>query len=63
MKIKEVLMKRDGCTEQEAEAQIAECRTLCEDCLKNGDFDGVEETLASELGLEMDYVEELLGLL
>ena len=61
MEIKNILMRRDGCTEQEAEDRIAECRLLCEERLASGDYDEVEEILASELGLEPDDAEELLG--
>lgn len=47
-----ILMERDGLTKAEARAQMEECReTLC-----NGDF----EAMADYLGLEDDYIFDLL---
>ena len=51
-----ILMERDGTTKEEAENRLAECRRLCNECLKVGDYNGVEDTIACELGLEMDYI-------
>ena len=52
--LKNTLMKRDGLTEAEAEAMIAEARAL----VLSGD--DPEEILYSEFGLEPDYVFDLL---
>jgi hypothetical protein len=52
--IKKVIMRRDGLTEAEAEAMIAEARAL----VLSGD--DPEEILYSEFGLEPDYVFDLL---
>lgn len=49
-----ILMRRDGLTRQEAEAQVEECRQLVRD------GESPEEVLLNELGLEPDYFLELL---
>ena len=47
-----ILMKRDGLSAAEAKAQMEECR----EALLNGDF----EAIADYLGLEDDYIFDLL---
>ncbi len=59
-KVVKILMKRDGNTKEEAESRLAECRSLCYDCLADGSYEDVEDTIASELGLEMDYIFDIL---
>ena len=54
MSIKKVLMERDGISAEEAEEMIEELR---ERVLEGED---AEELLLEELGLEPDYVDELL---
>lgn len=56
--IKNVLMKRDGLSEQEADKRVALAKQrLHEEIIKgNMPFDFCEE----EFGLEPDYLEELL---
>ena len=53
-----VLMKRDGLTEEEAEERVDEVREMFEDC----EYDSTECELimAEELGLEPDYIFDLL---
>ena len=53
MSVVEILMKRDGVTRQEAKEMIAECR----EALMNGDEYAIEDYL----GLEDDYIFEILG--
>lgn len=55
--LKEVLMRRDRMSSEEAEAAIIEAAELV--------FDGAdpEEVLADEFGLEPDYVFDLLGVM
>ena len=57
-KIEQVLMERDGLTEEEAEKQVSEAREHFMERLADGDmpFDFCEE----EFGLEPDYLEELI---
>lgn len=59
-KVVEVLMKRDGMTKQEAQNHLAYVRQLVEDAVADGDFDLAEQLVASELGLEMDYIFDIL---
>lgn len=59
-KVVEVLMKRDGMTKQEAQNHLAYVRQLIEDAVADGDFDLAEQLVASELGLEMDYIFDIL---
>lgn len=53
-----ILMRRDGLSEEEAQDQINECRTGLFSRLEEGDmpFDIMEE----HFGLEPDYLEELI---
>jgi hypothetical protein len=53
-----VLMERDGLTEEEAEERVDEVREMFEDC----EYDSTECELimAEELGLELDYVFDML---
>jgi hypothetical protein len=56
--IVKILMERDGLTEEEAEERVDEVREMFEDC----EYDSTECELimAEELGLELDYVFDLL---
>ena len=58
LSIKEVLMNRDGLTEEEALASIAEAKEELNERLTNGEmpFDFCEE----QWGLEPDYLDELI---
>ena len=53
-----VLMNRDGITESEAEKMVNDVREMIYNC--NGDYDEAEEIMSSELGLEMDYITDIL---
>jgi hypothetical protein len=54
------LVKRDGISKKEAEEQIAEIRER----IYSGEIDmfDIDDVMMDELGLEPDYIEELLGL-
>lgn len=52
--IREVLMRRDGASEEEALERIAECREAMLEAIADGG--DAEEVLADELGLEPDYI-------
>ena len=58
--VESILMKRDGLTKEEARDQKNYARELMLDAIESGDFDEVEDIMYSELGLEMDYIDELL---
>lgn len=57
-KIIEILMRRDGLTEQEAKELFLETREMIYEC--NGDIIEAEDIMASQLGLELDYIFDLL---
>lgn len=52
--LKEIVMRRDGLSEKEADEQIAEAREMI---LEFGE--DLEEVLASEFGLEPDFIFDL----
>ena len=58
--VEEVLMKRDKLTKDEAHRQKNYARELIMEAIENGDFDDVEDIMYSELGLEMDYIDEMI---
>ena len=55
-----ILMDRDDMTKQEAEKHLAYVRQMIEDAVADGDYDLAEQLVASELGLEMDYIFDIL---
>jgi hypothetical protein len=57
-RIIEILMKRDGNTEKEAESRLDEVKNMLEEC--NYDADEAENIVLEQLGLEMDYLEDIL---
>ncbi len=59
--IVQILVERDSVTEQEAQRMVDECRQrLLSEAVPPGDSDLAEEILAEELGLEPDYLMDLL---
>jgi len=57
--IKSVLMKRDGISEDEAEAIVEDLREQFNELVEEGDLEGAYH-IASEVGLEPDYMEEFI---
>lgn len=57
-RIIEILMKRDGNTEKEAESRLEEVKDMLVEC--NYDADETEKIMMEQLGLEMDYIEDIL---
>lgn len=53
-----ILMKRDGMSRAEAIALVTEVHGMIEDA--NGDYDEAEQIMIDELGLEMDYIMDIL---
>lgn len=58
--LKEVLMRRDGMEEEEAEDLIKEAREALADYLEEGDLISAEEVCEEFFDLEPDYLEEFL---
>jgi hypothetical protein len=56
----EILMKRDGLTEREAQETVDNVREMIAEAFECGCYSEVEDIVMSELGLEMDYIDELL---
>jgi hypothetical protein len=57
-RVVKILMERDGLTQREATRQLKEVREMLYDC----GFDPVEseDIVLSELGLEMDYIFDII---
>lgn len=59
-KVLDILMKRDGLSKEEAEIVIDDVKNQIEEAIEEGRIFDVEEIILSELGLEPDYMEELI---
>jgi hypothetical protein len=60
-RIKKILMKRDGISEQEAEELIAETADSIEAVvMEGGSLCEAEDIVMDDLGLEPDYMEDFL---
>lgn len=55
-RVVEILMRRDGMAREEAEERVAEVREM----IVNASAFEVENIIADELGLEMDYIFDLI---
>lgn len=58
--ITDVLVRRDGISEEEAERQVADFREEIDDMIMEGDLEGIEDALMDEFGLEPDYLMDVL---
>lgn len=57
----EILMRRDGDSHSEAVARYKECRRrLMDEAVSTGDYELATDIIAEELGLEPDYMMDLL---
>lgn len=54
----EILMRRDNMSEAEAIERVKEVQEMLWDC--DGSYDAAETILAEELGLEPDYIMDLI---
>jgi uncharacterized protein YeeX (DUF496 family) len=59
--IKQVLMRRDGMTSQEADDLIAEAREDFNERVDYGDFSVMDDFCSEWFGLEPDYLEEFIS--
>lgn len=59
-RVERILMKRDGLSEEEAKSLVSETKSELKCAIESGDYDLAEEILAGDLGLEMDYVFDLI---
>lgn len=58
--IQNTLIERDGLTEAEAVDVMNATREEVYDAIYGGDFDLAEDIFTGDLGLEMDYIFDLL---
>ena len=59
-KIEKLLVKRDGISRNEAQNLIEECKEEIELAIATGNIDKVDDILRDYLGLEPDYLDELI---
>jgi hypothetical protein len=58
--ITEVLMRRDGLSEEDAKREVDDFRADIEDSIMSGNLEDIEDALMNDLGLEPDYLMDLL---
>lgn len=58
--IKQILIRRDGMTPNEASDLIAEAIETLNEYLNNNDMDAAHDICAEYFGLEPDYLDELI---
>lgn len=58
--LRDMLMKRDHTTRQEAQYMIDEAQQLIDEAFEDGNLFDIEEILADNLGLEPDYLDLFL---
>lgn len=56
-----ILMRRDRMSQSDAEALVEESLDMVSDSLECGDVDEAEEIWMSELGLEVDYLLNIIA--
>ncbi len=55
-----ILMNRDGITEAEAKEMVQDTRDAIQEAIAFGDYDLVDDIIAGDLGLEPDYVMDII---
>ncbi len=58
--ITEVLMRRDGLSEEDAKREVDDFREDIEDSIMSGNLEDIEDALMNDLGLEPDYLMDIL---
>lgn len=61
-RVVEILMKRDGLTQKQAEKQLVNVSEEIQMAIADNASEAVEDIMMDELGLEMDYIEDVLGI-
>lgn len=59
-RIIKILMERDGLTYEEAASEFDYAQELIHEAIANCEDDQIEEIMAEELGLEMDYIFDIM---
>ena len=57
-----LIMKRDNLSYEDAKTEVSNTVDEMYEALESGDSEQVEEILMNNLGLEPDYIPQLLGL-
>jgi len=58
--ITEVLMRRDGLSEEDAKREVDDFKADIEDSIMGLSLEDVEDALMNDLGLEPDYLMDIL---
>ena len=58
--ITEVLMRRDGLSEEYAKREVDDFKDSIEDSIMSGNLEDIEDALMNDLGLEPDYLMDIL---
>ena len=58
--ITEVLMRRDGLSEEDAKREVNDFKADIEDSIMSGNLEDIEDALMNDLGLEPDYLMDIL---
>ena len=58
--ITEGLMRRDGLSEEDAKREVDDFREDIEDSIMSGNLEDIEDALMNDLGLEPDYLMDIL---
>lgn len=61
-RVVKLIMKRDGLSYEDAKTEVSNTVDEMYEALESGDSDQVEEILMNNLGLEPDYIPQLLGI-
>lgn len=59
-RVVQILMERDNMTEKEANRAVEQVRTEVYLAVEDGNYDEAEEIMMSLLGLEMDYLFDII---
>ena len=59
-KIIKILMNRDDMTKEEATEVVMDTKKMVESAIRSGDYTAAEDIFMEELGLEIDYMVNLL---
>lgn len=56
-----ILMNRDGISREDTRSRVLECKRLLEqEAVGSGDYEAAIDIIASELGLEPDYMFDII---
>ena len=58
--ITEVLMRRDGISEEDAKREVEDFQADIEDSIMSGNLEDIEDALMNDLSLEPDYLFDIL---